>query len=66
MTEKIYDAHRRLLGSIEERSNGEKVVLDQHRHILGFCNRQGTWDQHRRLVSKQQVPALLLPAAARS
>ena len=59
-TEKIYDAHRRLVGYIEERSSGEQVVLDQHRRILGYINENGTWDAHRRLVSKQQVPGLML------
>jgi len=60
MCERVYDSAHHLLGYIEQRSSSEKIVLDSHRKILGYVSDKGTFDAHRRRVSWQQVPGLLL------
>lgn len=62
----IRDRHSRLLGYIEERSDGTRAALDAHSRLLGrYDPRQDvTCDAHSRRIARGDVLSALIWEAA--
>lgn len=64
-TNKIYikDFYHRIIGSIEEDSNGNKIARDFYKRIVGKYNKKSnlTYDFYNRIVGRGDMLTALIP-----
>ena len=60
---KIFDRNGHLIGIYNEPPGGAIQVFDANYTYLGRVDERGTFDRHWSLISREQLPSLLLAQA---